>query len=271
MIYLIINASNYSLSLKEELLLKKDNLHKKIEVFQNDKITLIEKNKFFIRNVISLTEFFTKKEINKTDILIDLDYEETLKNETFIINKISYNDYIYTTDILYKHHFSEGEIVINGLNRENIIIQDSKEEIKWKEKNLLYNSFGVFEVANNFFNIHQIIIARILFYEKKNFLEMIKKLVKLGIEIEKMYQEFAPKDQEFTNRELEKAKEISKKLKFSTTINIEFMNLLKYHKILHRELEKFLIRIEYLIEKEENIDKKRGKILFEYIKKSIME
>lgn len=276
MIYLVVNTAEYSLNIKKLFSLKKDISYKNMEIFSNENIILINKKTFFYNNIISLSEFFAKKEIKKNDIFIDLDYKKSDKNEIFIINKISYDDRDYIVDILYKHNFNEGAIRINGKKSEDIIVQHTKEEIRWEDKQILYTSDGAFEVANHFFDTHQIVLGRILFNDEQQLMKMIENFIDLIIEIDELYKEFILKEIKLTEKDLKVAKEFSEKLRFSITMEIEFMNLMKYYKILNKSLEKLFEEIKEIIDNEKsinrnNIDKKRGKVLFEYIKKIVME
>jgi len=281
MIYIVAKNNLSVRTLIKKLGLKKDTQFNKSEIFNNDIFSLLLKKEDNIVNTIEITNWISHKNIKKYDLYLDLDFIQNhsekessyLKNnlnEIIIINKISdsIQNKNYFFDILYKHSFWEGEINILSLEDERLIIKNNNIDLIAHN-----NSFYSYKVANYFFESHQIIFSKILFdrdIPQENILDDTSILLNLIMELEKNYKDFFKEEFQLTENESKILKIISEKIKLTVTMKKEFINLAKYYKITHQNLQILLDDFNEVLSLEKEIDKKRGKILFEQFKEKIM-
>ena len=286
MIYLIVknNLEKNNLFMRniiKKLGLKREIEFKKSEIFGNGQISLFIKKENEIENIIGITNWLSTKKIKRSDLFTDLDFiQEKISSESsittnniIIINKIT--DLIenknYFLDILYKCIFPEGEVKLVSNREEKLIMKSSGPNLISKN-----NSVYSHKIGSYFFESHQLIFARIIFKENdsESILSSIFYLLDFMFDIEKMYKEFFKKEINLSEKEMEILKEISEKIKLSVTMESNFVNLVKYYKITHnntyKSLENLFDDFYKILSEENEIDKKRGKFLFEQFKEKIM-
>ncbi|MDR3259360.1 MAG: spore photoproduct lyase [Fusobacteriaceae bacterium] len=284
MIYLSISTVIEAKPIIKYLNLKKNNSFTKAQVFFNERITLVITGIGNIDAAIVLTYVFSKLNITPSDLLINIGvcFGKNCYNsgDVIICNKIINitKKKEFYPDMIYIHNFKEDFL-------ENLLLTSDKNNIR----NTLvdYESFGIYKSGSYFFDNHQMIFIKIFYCLDDYDLisnDKINEIINNSLEsifswIFEISDLLKQNKILFSIDEKEMIDKFIEKFKFSVTMSIEFKNLLKYYKLNNKNISIDILLEKYFKEenikekiiKEEIISKKRGKYIFELIKKEIME
>lgn len=227
--------------------LKKDVTITKFQVFKNNDITLIITGIGKIKAAISLTSILSNFNISKSDLVINIGLCGS-KNmqykigETFLCNKIVDNDtkMTYFADIVFKHPFNETSLQCCSREIDNLNLSNEF------EGNLIdMESTGIYESALTFYENHQILFIKIIsdylntrnldISNVKNIL--IDSMQKIISWILYLKDNINISNNILTENELQIIAKCSTNLKLSCTMEHEFLQIIKYYKLIHGDFD----------------------------------
>lgn len=268
MIYISVALGIEAKAIVKYFNLKRDNSIKKLQVFKNERITLIVTGTGVLKSAISLTYMLSKIEIDEDDIFLNigicgsksLEYEI---GEVILCNKIMNHELgkNYYPDMLFKHSFKEG-----SLESFNAPVYDEK---------LVTGDFvdmegaGLFEASTYFFESYQL-----------NFFKVISDYLDRGVESENVEVLIAnalpqvdrwllererfrvEKELEFSAEEKREIETLVTNGRFTITMENELKNLLIYYKLSGKNLMEILRKYREI----EIVDKRDSKKILEEIR-----
>jgi hypothetical protein len=300
MIYLSVASIIEAKPIIKYLDLKKDKNFIKAQVFFNENVTLIITGVGNIDAAIVLTHVFSKLKITRSDLLINMGIcfgkNHYNSGDVVICNKIinvtTRNEFY--PDMIYNHNFIESSV-------ENLFLLLDENESR--DTLVDYESVGIYKSGSYFFDNNQIIFIKIFYrvgdYDinldeitdadlivndvtdeitneiiKDKIKDKLNKIINNNLEsifswIFEISELLKYRDISFSTNEKEIIDKFIEKFKFSVTMSIEFKNLLKYYKLNNKNIGVGILLEKYF--NEETINKKRGKHIFELVKKEIME
>lgn len=287
MIYILTALYIEAKPLIEKFNLKKNNEFNKFQVFSSKEICLIISGVGRINSSVALTYLISKTEIKENDFILNIGFAGTLNKDInlkdiLIINKITnpYNEKSNYLEILYKNNFKEASLLTFDKVIENKGDCGDKSPATGEPSILVdMEGFAFYESAKIFFKRDKIIILKIvsdiiikeenkereiLDFKNSDFNEIYSEIFSF---IENLLNIF-PKDSNlFTEAEKKYIEKIGEKLKFSQTMKLEFLNIMKYYKLSDKNIIEFLKNYENIEIKNKN----EGKRYFENIKKRIID
>ncbi len=248
--------------------LKRDNSIKKLQVFKNERVTLIITGVGILKSAIALTYILSQSEIDEDDIFLNIGIcgaksEKYSIGDIVLCNKIinSELEKSYYPDMVFNHSFKEG-----SLESFNIPVYCGDEVVG----DLVdMEGAGLFEATTYFFQSYQLNFIKIVSdyldreVEQNQVEELIlKSLPQIDswlIEREKFKVE---KEIDFSLEEKYLIEELIKKARFTATMENELKNLLLYYKLQGKNINGILEKYRDV----EIKDKRSSKKILEEIK-----
>ena len=248
--------------------LKRDNSIKKLQVFKNERVTLIITGVGILKSAIALTYILSQSEIDEDDIFLNIGIcgaksEKYSIGDIVLCNKIinSELEKSYYPDMVFNHSFKEG-----SLESFNIPVYCGDEVVG----DLVdMEGAGLFEATTYFFQSYQLNFIKIVSdyldreVEKNQVEELIlKSLPQIDnwlVEREKFKVE---KEIDFSLEEKNMIEELIKKARFTATMENELKNLLLYYKLQGKNTNRILEKYRDV----EIKDKRNSKKILEEIK-----
>lgn len=271
MIYLAVAMGSEAKPIISHFNLKRDNSIKKLQVFKNEKITLIITGTGILKSAISLTHILSKVEINKNDFIFNIGICGSSKafkiGEIIICNKVvnSVSKKCWYPDMIFSHPFIEGslESFEVSVHSDELVSTDCVD----------MEGAGIAEAGSLFFETSQIQFLKIVSdyldnnVKKENIEKLISEsLLKIEKWINKVESSIKYVNIGLTEQELGEIRNFSNKFKFSQTMFNRIRELLNYFKIKGGKIEEIL---EDFVNCEVK-DKKEGKKIFDEIEKRVI-
>lgn len=248
--------------------LKRDNSIKKLQVFKNERVTLIITGVRILKSAIALTYILSQSEIDEDDIFLNIGICGA-KSEKYSIGDIVLCNKIinleleksYYPDMVFNHSFKEGslESFNTPVYCEDEVVGDLVD----------MEGAGLFEATTYFFQSYQLNFIKIVSdyldreVEQNQVEELIlKSLPQIDswlIEREKFKVE---KEIDFSLEEKYLIEELIKKVRFTATMENELKNLLLYYKLQGKNINGILEKYRDI----EIKDKRDSKKILEEIK-----
>jgi adenosylhomocysteine nucleosidase len=217
--------------------LKRDNSIKKLQVFKNERVTLIITGVGILKSAIALTYILSQSEIDEDDIFLNIGIcgaksEKYSIGDIVLCNKIinSELEKSYYPDMVFNHSFKEGSL--ESFNTPVYCGDEVVGDLVDME------GAGLFEATTYFFQSYQLNFIKIVSdyldreVEQNQVEELIlKSLPQIDswlIEREKFKVE---KEIDFSLEEKYLIEELIKKARFTATMENELKNLLLYYKL----------------------------------------
>lgn len=249
--------------------LKRDNSIKKLQVFKNERVTLIITGVGILKSAIALTYILSQSEIDEDDIFLNIGIcgaksEKYSIGDIVLCNKIinSELEKSYYPDMVFNHSFKEGSL--ESFNTPVYCGDEVVGDLVDME------GAGLFEATTYFFQSYQLNFIKIVSdyldreVEKNQVEELIlKSLPQIDnwlVEREKFKVE---KEIDFSLEEKNMIEELIKKARFTATMENELKNLLLYYKLQGKNTNRILEKYRDV----EIKDKRDSKKILEEIKK----
>lgn len=248
--------------------LKRDNSIKKLQVFKNERVTLIITGVGILKSAIALTYILSQSEIDEDDIFLNIGIcgakrEKYSIGDIVLCNKIinSELEKSYYPDMVFNHSFKEGslESFNTPVYCEDEVVGDLVD----------MEGAGLFEATTYFFQSYQLNFIKIVSdyldreVEQNQVEELIlKSLPQIDnwlIEREKFKVE---KEMDFTLEEKNMVEELIKNARFTATMENELKSLLLYYKLQGKNINEILEKYRDV----EIKDKRDSKKILEEIK-----
>jgi adenosylhomocysteine nucleosidase len=248
--------------------LKRDNSIKKLQVFKNERVTLIITGVGILKSAIALTYILSQSEIDEDDIFLNIGIcgaksEKYSIGDIVLCNKIinSELEKSYYPDMVFNHSFKEGSL--ESFNTPVYCGDEVVGDLVDME------GAGLFEATTYFFQSYQLNFIKIVSdyldreVEQNQVEELIlKSLPQIDswlIEREKFKVE---KEIDFSLEEKYLIEELIKKARFTATMENELKNLLLYYKLQGKNINGILEKYRDV----EIKDKRDSKKILEEIK-----
>jgi adenosylhomocysteine nucleosidase len=248
--------------------LKRDNSIKKLQVFKNERVTLIITGVGILKSAIALTYILSKSEIDEDDIFLNIGIcgaksEKYSIGDIVLCNKIINSELKknYYPDMVFNHYFKEGSL--ESFNTPVYCGDEVVGDLVDME------GAGLFEATTYFFQSYQLNFIKIVSdyldreVEQNQVEELIlKSLPQIDswlIEREKFKVE---KEIDFSLEEKNMVEEFIKNTRFTATMENELKNLLLYYKLQGKNINGILEKYKDV----EIKDKKDSKKILEEIK-----
>jgi adenosylhomocysteine nucleosidase len=248
--------------------LKRDNSIKKLQVFKNERVTLIITGVGILKSAIALTYILSQSEIDEDDIFLNIGIcgaksEKYSIGDIVLCNKIinSELEKSYYPDMVFNHYFKEGSL--ESFNTPVYCGDEVVGDLVDME------GAGLFEATTYFFQSYQLNFIKIVSdyldreVEKNQVEELIlKSLPQIDnwlVEREKFKVE---KEIDFSLEEKNMIEELIKKARFTATMENELKNLLLYYKLQGKNTNRILEKYRDV----EIKDKRDSKKILEEIK-----
>lgn len=248
--------------------LKRDNSIKKLQVFKNERVTLIITGVGILKSAIALTYILSQSEIDEDDIFLNIGIcgaksEKYSIGDIVLCNKIinSELEKSYYPDMVFNHSFKEGSL--ESFNTPVYCGDEVVGDLVDME------GAGLFEATTYFFQSYQLNFIKIVSdyldreVEKNQVEELIlKSLPQIDnwlVEREKFKVE---KEIDFSLEEKNMIEELIKKARFTATMEDELKNLLLYYKLQGKNTNRILEKYRDV----EIKDKRDSKKILEEIK-----
>jgi spore photoproduct lyase len=248
--------------------LKRDNSIKKLQVFKNERVTLIITGVGILKSAIALTYILSQSEIDEDDIFLNIGIcgaksEKYSIGDIVLCNKIinSELEKSYYPDMVFNHSFKEGSL--ESFNTPVYCGDEVVGDLVDME------GAGLFEATTYFFQSYQLNFIKIVSdyldreVEQNQVEELIlKSLPQIDswlIEREKFKVE---KEIDFSLEEKYLIEELIKKARFTATMENELKNLLLYYKLQGKNINGILEKYRDV----EIKDKRNSKKILEEIK-----
>lgn len=272
MIYIAVALGIEARPLIKKFKLKKDSTINRVQVFKNEKITLIVTGVGILKSAIALTYILSKVKIDSDDIFINIGVcgaknEEFKVGDIVLCNKIinSESKRAYYPDMIFNHRFKEGslESFNRVINSESGVTGDLVD----------MEGAGLIEASSYFFETYQVNIIKIVSdyldgdIDSESVESLIEKaLVEIEIWLERRGEFHLEKELEFSDEEKRELDSFIVKGRFSVTMINELESLLLYYKLKGKNLIKLIKNYDKI----EIKDKKVTKKILEDIKKYVI-
>lgn len=238
--------------------LKRDMDEPTYQIFLNDRIILIIGGTGMIKSAVSCTYVLTKYKAGRGNFFLNVGFAGCKNRELEIGSVILCNKIIdaaknnYYPDILFKHDFTEGTLYTS------IKQADSIEDFK-DEDVLLCDMEGasVFNSAKIFFPLHKICILKIVsdhitsdgdvesarIFDKEQLLEVMRKNIQKIFGMINFFLEYKENDEcVFSAYEKKSIDNISKNMRLTKSMRIEFEKSAKYYKLNNADFDDILLK-----------------------------
>lgn len=262
MIYIAVALGIEARPLIKKFKLKKDSTINRVQVFKNEKITLIVTGVGILKSAIALTYILSKVKIDSDDIFINMGVcgaknKEYKVGDIVLCNKIinSESKRAYYPDMIFDHGFKEGSL--ESFNR--VVNSDSGVTGDLVDM----EGAGLVEASSYFFETYQVNIIKIVsdyldgdidLESVENLIE--KALVEIEIWLERRNEFHLEKELEFSDEERREVDSLIVKGRFSVTMVNELESLLLYYKLKGENLIKLIKNYDKIEIKDKKVTKK---------------
>lgn len=226
--------------------LKRDNNIKKLQVFKNERITLIVTGVGILKSAIALTYILSQENIKENDIFLNIGIcgaksEKYQIGEVVLCNKIVNSELKrgYYPDMIFNHPFREGSL--ESFNTTIYCGDNVNEDLVDME------GAGLFEATTYFFQNYQVNFLKIVsdYLDREVVREEAEILISEALfqiddwlkEREKFQVE---KELEFSVDESQEIANLVERARFTTAMENELKNLLIYYKLSGKNLKEIL-------------------------------
>lgn len=262
MIYIAVALGIEARPLIKKFKLKKDSTINRVQVFKNEKITLIVTGVGILKSAIALTYILSKVKIDSDDIFVNIGVcgaknKEYKVGDIVLCNKIinSESKRAYYPDMIFDHRFKEGSL--ESFNR--VVNSDSGVTGDLVDM----EGAGLVEASSYFFETYQVNIIKIVsdyldgdidLESVENLIE--KALVEIEIWLERRNEFHLEKELEFSDEERREVDSLIVKGRFSVTMVNELESLLLYYKLKGENLIKLIKNYDKIEIKDKKVTKK---------------
>lgn len=262
MIYIAVALGIEARPLIKKFKLKKDSTINRVQVFKNEKITLIVTGVGILKSAIALTYILSKVKIDSDDIFVNIGVcgaknKEYKVGDIVLCNKIinSESKRAYYPDMIFDHGFKEGSL--ESFNR--VVNSDSGVTGDLVDM----EGAGLVEASSYFFETYQVNIIKIVSdyldgdIDPESVENLIEKaLVEIEIWLERRSEFHLEKELEFSDEERREVDSLIVKGRFSVTMVNELESLLLYYKLKGENLIKLIKNYDKIDMKDKKVTKK---------------